>query len=291
MCNAAARALSNNMGISSGPQVGVNVSRLPAGEPITQMHPWKIWQFQSSDYQDSSKPLDFFQPQSNAQELMSVFEKYSQLADEYSGIPRYMTGEHAPGAGRTASGLSMLINNAGKGLKQVISNIDTNVLTQLLERLYQHNLRYSQDPDLIGDVNIVANGAMSLVVKEAAAVRRNEFLQLVLTSPIAQQIVGLPGIAELMRENAKSLDMNTDRLVPPREAIEKMVHQQMMQQQMMLEAAMNPELEDVQFKRDDQGNVTGATKRKPKQLLPDGSAAGGRDGSTARNVVSGKNGM
>jgi hypothetical protein len=47
MCNAAARALANNMGISSGPQVGVNVSRLPAGEDITQMYPWKIWQFKS----------------------------------------------------------------------------------------------------------------------------------------------------------------------------------------------------------------------------------------------------
>ncbi len=66
MCNAAARSLSNNMGISSGPQVGVNVSRLPAGEDITQMYPWKIWQFQQSEFGDSSPPMNFFQPNSNA---------------------------------------------------------------------------------------------------------------------------------------------------------------------------------------------------------------------------------
>ena len=63
MCNAAARSLSNNMGISSGPQVGVNVSRLPAGEDITQMYPWKIWQFQQSEYGDASHPINFFQPE------------------------------------------------------------------------------------------------------------------------------------------------------------------------------------------------------------------------------------
>ena len=231
MCNAAARALANNMGISSGPQVGVNVSRLPAGEDITQMYPWKIWQFKSSEYGDASAPMQFFQPNSNAGELMAVFEKFMELADEVSGIPRYMTGQHVPGAGRTSSGLSMLISNAGKSIKQVIGNVDHDVLTPMLERQYQRNLRYSEDPDLIGDVQIVARGAMSLVVKEAEAVRKNEFLRLVLESPVAQEIVGPAGTAELMRDLAGNLDTNVDRLVPSREDIEK---KQAQQQQMMM---------------------------------------------------------
>lgn len=290
MCNAAARALANNMGISSGPQVGVNVSRLPPGENITQMYPWKIWQFQNTDYQDASQPITFFQPPSNAQELMAVFDRFHTLADEDSGIPRYMQGEHAPGAGRTASGLSMLISNASKAIKSVISAIDHNVISPLLTRLYQHNLRYSQDPDLIGDINIVAKGAMSLVAKESAAVRRNELLALVLQNPIAQQVVGLPGTAELLRENAKLLDINVDKIVPPREQIEAMLAQQAAQQQMMLEAAMNPEMEQVEFKRDQDGAVVGATKRKPKQVLPDGQVAGGRQNNMMVNRATGQNG-
>jgi len=232
MCNAAARALANNMGISSGPQVGVNVSRLPAGEDITQMYPWKIWQFKSSEYGDASAPMQFFQPNSNAGELMAVFEKFMELADEVSGIPRYMTGQHVPGAGRTSSGLSMLISNAGKSIKQVIGNVDHDVITPMLERQYQRNLRYSEDPDLIGDVQIMARGAMSLVVKEAEAVRKNEFLRLVLESPVAQEIVGPAGTAELMRDLAGNLNTNVDRLVPSREDIEK--KQQQQQQQMMM---------------------------------------------------------
>jgi len=242
MCNAAARALANNMGISSGPQVGVNISRLPAGEDITQMYPWKIWQFTQSDYADSSPPLSFFQPNSNAGELMAVFSKFMDLADEVSGIPRYMTGQHVPGAGRTSSGLSMLISNAGKSIKQVISNIDHDVMTPMLERQYQRNLRYASDPDLIGDVQIVARGAMSLVVKEAESVRKTEFLRLVLESPVAQQIVGLPGTAELMRDLAGNLNTNVDRLVPSREDVVKQQaaaqQQAMMMQQMQAEAQL-----------------------------------------------------
>lgn len=241
MCNAAARALANNMGISSGPQVGVNISRLPAGEDITQMYPWKIWQFRQSEYNDATPPMTFFQPNSNAQELMGVFDRFMAISDEVSGIPRYMTGQHVPGAGRTSSGLSMLMSNAGKSIKQVISNIDFDVIRPMLERQYQRNLRYSEDPDLIGDVQILARGAMSLVVKEAEAVRKNEFLRLVLESPVAQQIVGLPGTAELLRDMAGNLNTNVDRLVPSREDVQKqqMMQQQMMMQQQALEQAAN----------------------------------------------------
>jgi len=282
MCNAAARALANNMGISSGPQVGINISRLPAGEDITQMFPWKIWQFQASDYNDGSPPISFFQPNSNAQELMAVFERFLSLADEVTGIPRYMTGEHVPGAGRTSSGLSMLISNAGKSIKQVIGNIDTDVLTPMLERQYQRNLRYSKDPDLIGDVNIVAKGAMSLVVKEAEQVRMAEFLRLVLESPVAQQIVGLPGTAELLRSMARNLNANVDRVVPTREQVETMVAQQQAMQQAMMQAQMQPEQEQVDFQRDEAGAVTGAKRTKPRMLQADGSQQGGRES----NVIS-----
>jgi len=276
MCNAAARSLANNMGISSGPQVGVNISRLPAGENISQMYPWKIWQFKQSDFGDNAPPIDFFQPQSNAQELLGVFERFLALADEVSGIPRYMTGEHVPGAGRTSSGLSMLISNAGKSIKQVISNIDKDVIEPLLRRKYQRNLRYSNDPDLIGDVKIVAQGAMSLVVKEAEAVRKQEFLNLVLNSPLAQQIVGLPGAAELLRDMAGNLNTNVDRIVPTREDIEQQLAQQAAQQQAMMDAAAQPQVENVQFQRDGSGAITGATKTKPKNLQSDGTPQGGR---------------
>lgn len=218
--NAAARALVNNMGISSGPQVVVNVDRLPAGEDITQLRPWKIWQVNTDPMGNSHAvpPISFFQPNANVQELMTIFEKFSQLADEYSGIPRYLTGDTTGGAGRTASGLSMLINNAGKSIKQVISNIDHAVMQPLLERLYYYNMRYSEDPDLKGDVNIIASGSSALVAKETAMVRRNEFLAAT-ANPYDMQVVGIEGRAAILREVAKGLDIDPEKVVPPEEVL------------------------------------------------------------------------
>ena len=241
VCNATARALVNNMSIASGPQVVYNIDRLPQGENITQMYPWKVWQVTSDPLNGSAPPMQFFQPSSLSQELMAVFEKFSILADEYTGIPRYMTGDSpAGGAGRTASGMSMLMSNAGKAIKQVVANIDSNVISPVIDRLYYYNMRYGTDPDLKGDVNIVARGAVSLIVKEQAQVRQNQFLQIALTSPFAQQIIGVEGVAELLRQGAKTLDMNPDRIVPPVEIIKQRMAQaqaaQLAQQQQLAQA-------------------------------------------------------
>ena len=241
VCNATARALVNNMSIASGPQVVYNIDRLPQGENITQMYPWKVWQVTSDPLNGSAPPMQFFQPSSLSQELMAVFEKFSILADEYTGIPRYMTGDSpAGGAGRTASGMSMLMSNAGKAIKQVVANIDGNVISPVIDRLYYYNMRYGTDPDLKGDINIVARGAVSLIVKEQAQVRQNQFLQIALTSPFAQQIIGVEGVAELLRQGAKTLDMNPDRIVPPVEIINQRMAQaqaaQLAQQQQLAQA-------------------------------------------------------
>jgi hypothetical protein len=246
------------------------------------MYPWKLYQFVSSDYGDSSPPISFFQPNSNAQELMAVYERFSGIADEVTGIPRYMTGEHVPGAGRTSSGLSMLISNAGKSIKQVITNIDKDVITQIIDRLYQYNQRYKPDPDLIGDVRCVAKGAMSLVVKEAEQVRRTEFLNMALQSPVVQNIMGMGGIAELLRDSAKNLSGNVDRIIPDRDyigALEQAQQQMaMMQQQMMQMAqALQSMPEQMSIERDQNGAVTSMKKHNPKNMLPDGSQVGGRE--------------
>lgn len=219
MCNAAARALANNMGISSGPQVWVMTDRMPQGESITEMYPWKLWQVTSDPSGSTALPMGFFQPTSNAQELMMVFDRYSLLADEVTGIPRYMTGDgSAGGAGRTASGMSMMIGNAGKTTKKTVRSIDLHVLTPLGQSAYYYVMRYVGDPDMKGDLNVVATGALSFMVKDTAQQRRIEFLRET-ANPFDMQIMGMDGRAAVLRETAQTLDMNTDDVVPPISAL------------------------------------------------------------------------
>lgn len=219
-CNATVRALVNNMAIASGPQVVYNIDRMPAGENITQLHPWKTWQVTSDPMNGTGPLMQFFQPDSRANELLMVYEKFSAMADEYTGIPRYMTGD-APsgGAGRTASGMSMLMSNAGKSIKQVIATIDLFVTERLIDRLYYYNMRFSDDPDLKGDIKVVAGGAALLAAQDQSDQRRNEFLQLATQNPIVQKVVGMEGIARIIREVAGTLGMNVDDIVPPIEVL------------------------------------------------------------------------
>lgn len=232
MCNAAARSLANNMGVASGPQVEVQVDRLPDGEDVTAVYPWKIWQTTSDRTGGGQPAIRFFQPNMNAEPLMAVFQYFSKQADEVTGIPNYIYGSGVTGgAGRTASGLSMLMDNAAKGIKNAIASCDT-VVASIVGRLYIHNMLYDPDMSCKGDFKIIPRGAMGLVAKEQLQMRRNEFLQAT-ANPIDLQILGMPGRAYLLREVAQSLQMDTDKLVPTTEQLEFKQEQAMAMQMAM----------------------------------------------------------
>jgi hypothetical protein len=226
VCNAAARALVNNMGIASGPQVEVNLERIPANEDITQLSPWKIWQVTNDPLGSSAPAVRFTQPEDNAQTLVAVYEKFSRLADDHSGIPAYVYGDlNVQGAGRTSSGLSMLMGAAGKGIRQVVMHIDSDVVKPIVTRQFVYNMRYDEDQSIKGDVEVVAKGAVNLAVKETVNLRRIEFLNAT-ANPFDVEILGRDGRAAILREVAKGLQMDVEEVVPTRE---KASYQQRMQ--------------------------------------------------------------
>jgi len=217
VCNAAARALVNNMGIASGPQVEVNLERIPPNEDITQIHPWKIWQVTNDPLGSNAPAVRFNQPNDNAQTLMAVYERFSRLADDHSGIPAYVYGDmNVQGAGRTASGLSMLMGSAGKGIRQIVMHIDNDIVKNMVQRQFIYNMRYDEDEAIKGDAEIVPMGAVNLAVKETVMVRRIEFLNAT-ANQFDMEIVGKEGRAAILREVAKSLQMPVDEIIPSRE--------------------------------------------------------------------------
>lgn len=213
MCNAAARNLVNNMAMASGPMVWVNSERMPPGEKVTTIHPWKLFQGTTDPMGSTAPPIEFFQPQPMVGELIKVFEFFSALADEYSGIPRYMMGDaRVGGAGRTSSGLSMLMGNATKLMKQVLGNLDR-VVEGIVGRTHTFMMRFEPSAELQGDVKVIARGVNSVTARETMQLRRNEFLAMT-ANPFDMQVLGPRGRAYLLRENAKALGMNTDEIVP-----------------------------------------------------------------------------
>ena len=258
VCNAAARALVNNMGISSGPQVEVNLERIPPNEDITQLHPWKIWQVTNDPLGSSAPAVRFTQPDDNANTLMAVYDKFSKLADDHSGIPSYVYGDlNVQGAGRTSSGLSMLMGAAGKGIRQVVMHIDSDVIKPIVYRQFIYNMRNDEDESIKGDVDIVPKGAVNLAVKETVNVRRLEFLNAT-SNDVDSQILGVEGRSAILREVAKGLQMPVDEIIPSREkeAVTSRIAAKFQQTQAQAQAT-------------------------PTQ--PDGSPKGGMQGNTVSN--------
>lgn len=233
--NATMRSLVNNMSIASGPQVVVREDMVGENEDAAELYPWKRWFMQGDPAAPNTSPVDFFQPNSNAQELMGVFEKYMQYADEISAIPRYMSGgDRAGGAAKTASGLAMLMGNASKVLQQVAKNIDMAVMGPLLRRLYDTVLLSDEEGFLRGDEQITVLGVRNASKREAERMRQLEALQLT-GNPIDMQIIGPRGRAALLRGVLENIGLDHEKIVPTDEEVVERV-KQAQQQQMMMQA-------------------------------------------------------
>lgn len=221
VANANLRALVNNLSIASGPQVVVNTDRLSAGEDGQSMYPWKRWHVTSDPLGNNTElPVSFFHPNSNSQELLAVYSAFSTIADEISAIPRYQTGGAAGGAGRTSSGLAMLMSNAAKILQMVASNIDRDVIEPALVNLIDMVMLTDQTGMLTGHERAEVMGVGVAVQKETQRTRQLEFLTAT-ANPIDMQIIGPRGRANILRAVSSNLGMDGSDIVPPDEELEK----------------------------------------------------------------------
>ena len=213
--NAAGRALVNNTGLASGPMVGVDRGKLVPGENGQSIWPWRTFQFDSTGKMpDSTDPIKFFQPTLIARELIEVMDKWERQADEETGVPRYAHGDpNVQGAGNTASGLSMLMTAAARGVKDLIGAIDMDIIQPTIERTYDFNMRFDPDQTIKGDARVIARGVSSLMAKEQRTVRVVETLERS-NNPTDNQIIDLNGRKELWKEALKAQDIPTDRVLP-----------------------------------------------------------------------------
>lgn len=234
VCNATARSLVNNLAISSGPQVEVYEERLQPQEDPTNIYPWKIWRTKDSQVTGNNAAIRFYQPSSNAGELLAVYDQFERRSDDATNIPRYTYGnERVGGAGQTASGLSMLMESANKGIKDAIRHIDRGVMRRVIEALWLYNMQYSDDPSIKGDCNVVARGSSAMLIREQTHMLRQQFLQMT-ANEIDMGIVGMEGRRKLLESTAEKLDM--PGLIPTQEQMEHNLGEQQQAQQAQMEA-------------------------------------------------------
>ena len=142
-------------------------------------------------------------------ENLQLFDKARQLADESTGMPSFAHGQTGvQGVGRTASGISMLMNAASGSIKTVVKNIDDYLLKPLGEGLFRFNMQFNFDKSIRGDLEVVARGTESLMANEVRSQRLTSFLQTASNPSLAP----FAKFNYIIREIAKSMDLDPDKV-------------------------------------------------------------------------------
>jgi len=221
--NGTVRSVVNNVSIASGPQVTVRDDRLSPDETGEEMYPWKRWHVRSDPLSSTSEdPISFFMPTSNAQDMLMVFDKFTAMADDVSAIPKYIGGQAGSGgAGRTASGLAMLMGNASKILQTVAANIDRDVMQPALIQLADLILLTDETGILTGEEKITVQGVQVAVQRETFRQRQIEYLQAT-NNPVDNHIMGIKGRGVILRAVASDIGLPGEQVVPAQKQLEQM---------------------------------------------------------------------
>ena len=140
---------------------------------------------------------------------MMLFDKARVLADESTGMPSYAHGQTGvQGVGRTASGISMLMNAASGGIKNVIKNLDDYLLKPLGEGFFRFNMQFDFDPEIKGDLEVKARGTESLMANEVRSQRLMQFLQVSSNPALAP----FAKFQYIISEIAKAMDLDPDKV-------------------------------------------------------------------------------
>ena len=218
MHNAAIRGLCDDLSMNVLPMREVNVKFLKDGQDPAAIAPGMCFLRDSGDAREPA--VRFFSPDSKANAILPILDVSHRMFDEESNMPSYTQGMQIKGANETASGTSMLMGAANVTTKDIVVNFEDGIIKPILQSLYDWNMQFNPREDIKGDMQIEANGQTALTGKEIQSQRLIQFLTQT-ANPLDAPMVDR---RYLLREAAKSLEIDPDKAVPDLE--QAMVEQQ-----------------------------------------------------------------
>ena len=207
LMNGHMRMAIDNLALAGNLVFDIDETQLVPGQSM-DIYPGKIFRRQSGQSGTAINGVKF---PNTAGENLQMFDTARRLSDEQTGIPSVVHGQTGvTGTGRTAAGLSMLLNSAGLSIKTVVKNIDDFLLKPLGECFFQWNMQFNDDnAEIVGDLEIKPKGTASIIQKEVRSQRLTTLLQTV-SNPMLAPFIKIPN---LMKELAISQDIDPDELV------------------------------------------------------------------------------
>ena len=213
LMNGHMRMAIDNLALAGNMVFDIDETQLVPGQNM-EVYPGKIFRRQSGQSGTAVNGLKF---PNTAPENLQMFDTARRLSDEQTGIPSVIHGQTGvTGTGRTAAGLSMLLNSAGLSIKTVIKNVDDFLLKPLGEAFFQWNMQFNDtNAEIVGDLEIKPKGTSAIMQKEVRSQRLTALLQTVV-NPVLAPFIKIPN---LIKELAISQDIDPDQLVnDPNEA-------------------------------------------------------------------------
>lgn len=219
LLNAAIRAMLDNAAISAGPIIEANMDLLSPDEDPTDLYPFRVFRRSGVGLEASENAITVHILPSYTMEFMGMVKFFVELADEITSTPRYLAGSDQGtmrGAGKTASGLSMLMSAANITLKDQVKNFDDGITVPFIKGLYFWNMQFNPKPNIKGDFEVSAKGSSSLIAKEVRSEHLNTFLT-VTNNEIDQMYIKRDNV---LREVVKNLDLSDLDLIKSRVQVE-----------------------------------------------------------------------
>ena len=182
MLNAAARALMDNAGLSSGPQIVIRPKAITPADGQWVLTPRKIWiASEEADYrtiQDAILSIDIPMRQ---KELESIIQLAIKMMEDGTGIFFIMQGQQGS-APDTVGGMVLLNQNASSILRRLARLFDARITEPHIRRYYEWLLMYGK-PEEKGDMQIEAVGSTALIDRDIQSMMAMQILNLS-TNPI-----------------------------------------------------------------------------------------------------------
>ena len=205
LMNGFMRMAVDNAVLSGNMLIEVDETNLVPGQDLT-LYPGKVFRRQGGAPGQAIFGTKF--PNVSSENMM-LFDKARQLSDESTGLPSFAHGQTGvSGVGRTASGISMLMNAASGSIKTVIKNVDDYLLRPLGEGFFRFNMQFDFDPEIKGDLEVKARGTESLMANEVRSQRLMQFLQIASQPSLAP----FAKFQYVISEIAKSMDLDPDKV-------------------------------------------------------------------------------
>ncbi|NBI43226.1 hypothetical protein GVX76_06950 [[Haemophilus] felis] len=246
--NTAWRGMIDNSVMTIGSQIVVNNSVLSPADGSWEITPNKIWRTTdratANANFEANRAFGVFAFDSRQAEFANIIQLSKSFMDEESGLPMIAQGEQGQ-VTPTLGGMSMLMNAANAVRRRQVKEWDDQVTKPLIRRFYEYNMMMSDDPDIKGDMQVVARGTSALLVKETQTAQIIDIFQKFGQHPqLMHAFDWYDGAKTLMQ----SMSMGTQTMLIPREEYEQKLQQieqanaQQPQDPEILKAQMQAEL-------------------------------------------------